>query len=523
MYCAWLIGTLACAPLGAQLSDRGRDVAPAAQPEVPRDTLGRSSPRGTVLGFLGAAQKGNMPVAARYLNTRLRGDAAQTLAQQLFTVLDKRLHARLLELSASPEGSLTALSADQDLIGAIPSAEGDVDVLVERVTRDDKVATVWLFSRQTLERIPELYAEVDEIRVDALLPPFLLNTRVAGVALFNWVGLFLGLPAVYFGTVLLSRLLGLLVGVVHRRVWSEPGARNPDILPAPIRLALVALIIHQVLSEVALPLLPRQLWSAMASLIAIAAGIWCMIALSGRIEAHINARLARAGRISATSAVRLGRRVIGFLIVLIGLLAALHRLGFSPVAALAGLGIGGVALALAAQKTLENVLGGLSIIFAESVGVGDVLQIGATLGTVEEIGLRSTRIRTYERSVVSIPNGQLAVQSLENLSCRDKFWFHPEVRLSYDTTAGQMRSILNDLGGLLAGHPRVGSDPAYVRFVRFGAFSLELEIFAYVLTSDRYEFLQISEELLLRIMEIVAAAGARIAMQPPVLVDPKAR
>src|SRR5258708_39334321 len=111
----------------------------------------------------------------------------------------------------------------------------------------------------------------------------------------------------------------------------------------------------------------------------------------------------------ATSAVRRGRRVVGFLLVLIGLLAALHRLGFSPAAALAGLGIGGVALALAAQKTLENALGGLSMIFAEAVVVGDVLQIGETRGTVEEIGLRSTRIRAFERSVVSIPNGQLAV------------------------------------------------------------------------------------------------------------------
>ena len=98
----------------------------------------------------------------------------------------------------------------------------------------------------------------------------------------------------------------------------------------------------------------------------------------------------------------------------------------------------GIAIALAAQKTLENVVGGVSLIFDRALHVGDFLKLGDTLGTVQDIGLRSTRIRTLDRTMVSVPNGQIANVSLENLSLRDKFWFHHILGLRYGTTSSQM-------------------------------------------------------------------------------------
>ncbi len=199
--------------------------------------------------------------------------------------------------------------------------------------------------------------------------------------------------------------------------------------------------------------------------------------------------------IGTSSVIRLGRRMAELVLIFMGLLAALYLFGFSPATALAGLGIGGIAIALAAQKTLENVLGGASLIFDRTVLMGDTLQVGntldtmSTLGTIEEIGLRSTKVRTRDRSVISIPNGQLANLSLENLSSRDKFWFHSNVRLRYDTTAAQMLSILAGLDSLLEHHPRVEPNSIHVRFLEFGASSLELEVFAYIMTKDRLEFL----------------------------------
>jgi MscS family membrane protein len=199
------------------------------------------------------------------------------------------------------------------------------------------------------------------------------------------------------------------------------------------------------------------------------------------------------------------------------MLVGLSHFGVNPTAALAGLGVGGIAVALAAQKTLENVIGGVSIIFDQAVRVGDSLKFAEMQGTVEDIGLRSTRIRTPDRTVVSVPNGQIANASLENISIRDKFWFHPNLSLRWETTASQMRSVLEALNNLLAQQPHIERDSIRVRFLRFGTSSLDVEVFAYFFARDWGHFLQIQQELLLQIMEIVQAAGTQMALQSHVV------
>jgi MscS family membrane protein len=425
------------------------------------------------------------------------------------------LPARLLKLSDSPEGSLSTLKAGQDLVGTISSADGDVDILVELVTLR-KEEPRWLFARETLDQIPELFEELSEIPVNSFLPEFLLTTRFAGILLFQWLFVFVGLPVVYFLMVLLNRFLGLLIGSVRRRVLGKPAASNPNILAVPVRLLLIVLLIRAMLFKIALPLFARQFWSTTAIFTTIVACVWLGFLIAKKIERHIRRRLARAGNIGAASIVRLGRGVADVLFIFIGFLATLYLLGINPTTALAGLGIGGIAIALAAQKTLENVLGGVSIVFDRVVRVAETLNIGGMIGTVEEVGWRSTSIRTRDRSVVSIPNGQLANLSLESLSSMDKFWFNPSIRLRYDTTAAQMQSILKGLDSLLKHSPWIEPNTNHVRFTQFGTSSLELEVFAYVMTRDRLEFLKIQEELLLRFMETVEAAGAHIALQSPV-------
>jgi MscS family membrane protein len=515
---AYIVGTLLCVPIWAQFPVPG-SASPAAQPDDSKDALGRSSPRGTVLGFLTAARNGNMAAAVQYLNTPLRGQAAQSLAQQLFIVLDRRLPPRLQKLSDSPEGSLSTLKVDEDLVGTISSSEGAVDILLERVARS-RAGSLWLFSKETLQRIPELYGELNEIPIDNVVPPFLLRTRFAGVLLFQWLFGLVVLPVAYILTGLLSRILDPLVAWVRRHASGKAVAPHRETLPVPVRLLLIVLLIYGMHSMVALPLLARQFWATAGTLVAIVACVWLCILIIRTAENRIRERLARSGRLATTSVVRLGRGVVETLVIFIGAVAIMDLFGVNPSTALAGLGIGGIAVALAAQKTLENVLGGVSIIFDQAVRAGDTLQVGAMIGTIEQVGLRSTRIRTRDRSVVSIPNGQLATLSLENLSLTDKFWFHPSVRLRFDTTAAQMRSILADLTSLLEQNRRIEPTTIYARFLQFGTSSLELEVSAYVMTRDRLEFLEVQEELLLRIMEAVEAAGAQIALQSPIFVAP---
>jgi MscS family membrane protein len=510
--CIIFLSVLFCFPTWAQPGPPASVPAATSQPEAATDALGRATPRDTVLGFLSAVHKGDDELAARYLNTRLRGKAATDLAHQLFVVLDRRLPARLNKLSDKPEGSLSdPLNPDQELVGTISTDNGKVDITVERVDRQ-KAGSVWLFSSKILDSVPDLYEEINVVSVDSVLPIFLVNTRFAGIALFEWLAVFVGIPLFYAFAALLNRLLSSLVGRLRRRLDRKRDLPNPEILPIPIRILLQAVVIRWLLTKLNLPLMARQFWFSTATLLTIAGCVWLMILMNGRGEDYISYRLRGHNLTGATSMLRLARRAIDGLAIFAGLLVALYHFGVNPTAALAGLGVGGIAIALAAQKTLENVIGGVSLIFDRTVSVGDTLKVGDTLGTVDDIGLRSTRIRTTDRTMVSVPNGQIANMSLENLSLRDKFWFHPILSLHYGTTSPQIEAVLGGIRNLLDQTPNVESDSVRVRFLRFGPSSLDVEVFAYILARDWKHFLEIQEGLLLRSMECIESAGVRIAI-----------
>jgi MscS family membrane protein len=196
----------------------------------------------------------------------------------------------------------------------------------------------------------------------------------------------------------------------------------------------------------------------------------------------------------------------------------LYYFGVNPTAVVAGLGVGGIAVALAAQKTLENVIGGISLILDKVVLVGDRLKVGGIDGTVEDLGLRSTRIRTFDRTVISVPNGQIANMTLENMSTRDKFWFHPIIGLDYATTTTQLDAALEGIRGLMRASRHIERDSVRVSFLRLGASALEVEVSAYIVTRRPAEFFKFQEELLLRIMQCVKSAGVKLATPSQTLV-----
>jgi len=478
-------------------------------PEPPKDTLGRATPRGAVLGFLSAARKGNAEIAVLYLNTPLRGADAETLAQQLAVVLDRRLPARLNQLSDQPEGSLPdPLRPDEDVVGTINTANGDLDILIERVDRG-KAGKVWLFSRKTLNSIPDVFQELSTPAVDKILPEFLVKTRLATIPLFELLAVFVGMPLLYLLTGLLNRLLSLGVGACRRYLQHNANLSNPQVLPPPLRLLLLAFFVRWLLSRIGLPLLARQFWSTFALMIAVVACAWLLLLVNRWGERYVVRR--RRSMTGSAAVVRLLRRVMDGLVLFAGLLFVLYHFGVNLTAAMAGLGVGGIAIALAAQKTLENIIAGVSLIADQALRVGDTLKLGDFVGTVEEVGLRSTRIRTLDRTVVCVPNGQIANMSLETLSARDTFWFHPIVGLRYETTPAQLRSIIAGIHKLLHEHPNTDSSSVRVRFLRLGTFSLDMEVFTYVFARDWNHFLEIQEELLLSVMETVHGEGAEIA------------
>lgn len=197
---------------------------------------------------------------------------------------------------------------------------------------------------------------------------------------------------------------------------------------------------------------------------------------------------------------------------IVAILGTFSTWGYNTSAILAGLGVGGLAVALAAQKTIENLFGGISVIGDRPVLVGDVCRFGDRTGTIMHIGLRSTRIRTADRTIVSVPNSQFSSMELENISGRDKIWFHPTLNLRRDTTSEQLLQVLASFREILAHHAKVETGKMPVRFSGVGPYSLDVEADAYVATADYDEFLALRQELLIEMLKAVEKAGTALAV-----------
>jgi MscS family membrane protein len=239
---------------------------------------------------------------------------------------------------------------------------------------------------------------------------------------------------------------------------------------------------------------------------------WLLTRITRAISARIAASLTSRGKFAERSIVSLIRRFVEVSIFILVTLVVLHSLGFDVSAALAGVGIGTLALGLGAQKTFENMFGGVSILFDKVIQVGDTCKVNNQTGVVEDIGLRSTRLRTSERTLLSIPNGIMATAVVENLRFRDKFLCQQIIRLRYDLSPDHVRFVVEEIRQLLLENPKVEDSTSRVRFLRFSDYALEVEIFGYVLESDYNSYLATQEALLLSVMDVLEKAGAVVAL-----------
>ena len=207
-----------------------------------------------------------------------------------------------------------------------------------------------------------------------------------------------------------------------------------------------------------------------------------------------------------------GRKVAKVVLLALGGVAVLNELGFQVASLLAGLGIGGIALALAAQKTVENLFGSLSIGVDQPFRTGDFVKVEDCLGTVERIGMRSTRIRTLDRTIVTIPNGKLSDMRTETFAAArsDPAPREPR-RSSTRPPATQMREVLAGIERLLRAQPKIWAESVSVRFSALGESALNVEVVAWFETADFNEFTAIRQELFLAFMEVVERAGTSFA------------
>src|SRR2546426_9017620 len=484
------------------------------------DPLERETPSGTLFGFLQVTQAGNYRAAADYLQMSAvrRQSQGPELARKLKVLMDRAFVGSVRRISTNPEGSPDSGDIDTQNIGAFVSGDADIPVVLVRVT-DPNAGKIWLFSAETLNKVPDLYDNAQAHRIETRLPPTLVSKLFLGMPLWQWLALLIAVPvAAAIGWAII-----IILAVPLRlclKFKNRPDLSSYRHVSAPL-LLLFGAIAHRILtSYLGLPLLPRVYYYRITGVAMVIGFFWLLLRATGITMQRLRAHAISTGRIGAGSLMVLGERLLKVVIVAAAVLAIMSTFGFNLTTVLAGLGIGGLAIAFAAQKTLENLFGGVSVLADEVIRVGDFCRFGDRVGTVEDISLRSTRVRTLDRSELSIPNGALATMNVENFTRRDKIWFNPTLSLRSETSPDQLRFLLAEVRRMLYEHPKVETDSARIRLAGFDINGLSLEIFSYVLTQDFTEFTAIREDLLLRIMEILGKAGSAVAVSANVAAQP---
>jgi MscS family membrane protein len=477
----------------------------------PPDDYDRGVPRTSVTGFLQAARKGDYERASQYLDRRglppwMKDISGPELARQLKIVVDRKLWIDPELLSDDPQGHQDdGLPPSQDLLGQIETKDKKYTLLLQRVPREDGVL-IWKVSKKTVTEIPEMYEQVEYGRFGEYLSSKLPDVEILGSMLWQLVGLII-LMVVCFLAVFLPTWLAVILLL---RRGTEKSVQAARFLRGPLRLLAWVLLVRSLL-DIIHPTVTMQQFIR-AGTILIVAVTWTVSRLTDIVLDYQMNKIARSGRTSAAALFRPLKIFSRIVVVTIAFLVWLDNMGFSVTTIIAGLGVGGIAVALAAQRTFEDIIGTVVLFLSQPIRVGDFGRFGTTLGTVEEIGLRATRIRTLDNTVITIANSEFSRMQLESFTAREKIWYHPRIGLTYETSRETVRVIIDRIGSLLRSDPRIFADSARIRFVEMGSYALNLDVFAYVKEQDFARYLVVAEELNFAIMEIVEKAGARLAL-----------
>ena len=486
--------------------------ATASPANQPTDPLGRNTPSSAILGFLKTAQAGDYSIAAQYLqmSPAHRQSEGEATATKLKFALDHAFTAHLGQYN-QPEGTpQEGVPLGRQRLGTMTAGDVDVDLDLVRVS-DPTAGKIWLISSDTLAKLPELSDQIAARQVESKLPAVLVKHQLAGMPLWQWLALLLSAPvAAGLGWLILTILEVPLRWWARRR--GQLDVANWRSVSGPMWL-LAGTLIHQGCAVyLRMPLLPRHYYFQATSIALIVSATWIAWRFVRWSLRRVRLRALSSGLAGTGSLMLLGERILKAVIFVLGIFAVLSSLGFNMSTALAGLGIGGLAIGFGAQKTIENLFGGVSVLGDEVYRVGDLCRFGDRTGVVEDIGLRSTRIRTEERTLVAIPNGTVATINLENFSRRDKILFKTTLGLRPESKADHVRFVLAEIRKLLYSHAKVETQTVRVRLTDIAGTSLSVEVLSYILTRDFNEFAAVREDLLLRMMDVMEDSGGGLAL-----------
>jgi MscS family membrane protein len=511
---ALLAFILAVCPLSAQspLTQILQPSSPAStSSKASLDALGRETPYGTVFGFLEAAQSGNYAIADQYLqmSPSRRQSEGEALAQKLKTVMDTTFSGSLKHVSTQPEGTpQEGVARDRQELGSMSSGDVEAELELVRIS-DPNAGKIWLIASDTLIKVPELYDQVEARQVETRLPAWVVKHQLVGMPLWQWLALILLIPLTAAAGWLALVLLQVPVRWWARRhEHAELASRS---VSGGVWL-LVGTLLHRILAAyLGMPLLQRHYYVQVTTVAIIIGANWILWRVVRWFLRRVRNQALARGHGGTGSLIVLGERLVKAFIFVMAIFFVLGVLGFNLTTALAGVGIGTLAIGFGAQQTIANLFGGVSVLGDEVIRVGDVCKFGDRTGTVEDIGLRSTRVRTEERTLLAIPNGTVATINVENLSRRDKILFKTILGLHLETSSDHLRDVLSEIRRVLSGNPKIENSTLRVRLIELASSALNVELLCYVLTRDFDEFAAVREDVLLQIMNLVEDSGTSLA------------
>jgi MscS family membrane protein len=530
---SWVISILVCLILACLLASYTALAQPAVQnankevskegeatekskkaetfPAGPVDEFDRGTPRSSVKGFFKAARGGDYERAAQYLDLRnlpRRIDKSEgpELARQLKIALDRTLWVELEQISGDPKGNVEdGLPSQRETLGYIKTPEKTVDILLQRIPREDGVL-IWKFSNRTVAEIPQLYKHFGYRPFEEMLSKVFPDFTLLGWQLWQWALFLIALPLTYLAALLPTWIVGRLV----RGRETEMSRKFSLLITGPIRVVLWVLFIRAAVSYIGVSATGRSLFSA-GPLLTIALA-WVAIRLADLVFDWWAENLQEKGEESAVVLVQPVRKIAKGLVVLFAALLWLDNIGFNVSTLLAGLGVGGIAVALAAQDTLKNFFGSVMILLDKPFSVGQRVTVKGHDGVVEDIGLRSTKIRLLTGHQATVPNDQMANIDIENIGRRPHIRRLTNITITYDTPPEKIEKAVNIIETTLDNHEGMETDfPPRVYFNEFNPYSLNILVLYWYHPPDYWSFLAFSQRVNLQIMREFEKEGIQFA------------
>lgn len=498
-------------------SEKKPTILEAAAKKTPKkrifkDELKRDTPRSSIHEFLSTARNGEIDKASRYidfrfLQTPLDQEEKSDYARKLRIVLDRAIWLDLSLLSDDPKGTVEENRASsQEQLTRLKVNDGKtVEIMLQRMP-SEKGIPVWKISNSTIRHIPELYEKYGYGEFGEMLAGYLPSYIFLSLELWQWCMLILFCVGIFLAVYIPTKITAVII----KKSKLSHADQFARILSYSLRLCLF-LIIGRVCVELLQP--PAALRAIMQTkTILLLALMWFFSDLLGLFRDYIQNHLRKLGKPTTAVLMQPATNVIRFLVFVVFVMIWFENMGFKATTVITGFGLGGLAVALAAQKSIENLIGAITLHASAPVKLGDFGKFGDVTGTIEFIGLRYTKIRTLDQTLVNVPNATFVEMPLESITERKKIRYKPVIKIARDATPDQIRAILAEILKALDKHPLVEPETFRTRFQEFGEYSLNIHIVAYMQTSVYAEFLLAAEELNLSIMDIIQQAGTTLAV-----------